>query len=157
MMEEFKRPTSISKVLSSNDTGETGGHQAGILIPKDGQILSFFPTLDRKEKNPREVLHIFDDALFVWDWNFIYYNNKFFGGTRNEYRLTGMTRYLRNNNLKTGDTIILTREQKGPISITYLRNQNDEKDRDLASDKIDETGVKRTKIELGSSWKIIKY
>ena len=33
------KPKCISKVLSSNDTGETGSHQAGILIPKGGEIL----------------------------------------------------------------------------------------------------------------------
>ena len=35
---------SISKILSANDIGATGGHQAGILIPKDPRILGFFPT-----------------------------------------------------------------------------------------------------------------
>ena len=40
---------SISKILSANDTGETGGHQAGILVPKQEEILSFFPPLERRE------------------------------------------------------------------------------------------------------------
>ena len=33
----------IEKTLSKNDTGETGGHQAGILVPKEPDILGFFP------------------------------------------------------------------------------------------------------------------
>ncbi len=45
------RPTRITKVLSANDTGETGGHQAGMLVPKEGRILAFFPSLDPSEKN----------------------------------------------------------------------------------------------------------
>lgn len=89
------RPKSISKILSLNDTGETGGHQAGILIPKGGDILQFFPELDADEKNPRISLYFIDEANQRWKFNFIYYNNKFFGGTRNEYRLTGMTEYIR--------------------------------------------------------------
>jgi len=32
-----------AKLLSANDTGETGGHQAGILVPKsDAELLAFF-------------------------------------------------------------------------------------------------------------------
>ncbi|TPN68808.1 hypothetical protein FJ980_32960, partial [Mesorhizobium sp. B1-1-5] len=38
---------SIAKALSANDTGDTGGHQAGILVPKEEGILAFFPELDR--------------------------------------------------------------------------------------------------------------
>jgi hypothetical protein len=47
----------ISKVLSANDTGDTGGHQAGILVPKDPDILAFFPKLDANRRNPRCLLH----------------------------------------------------------------------------------------------------
>ena len=39
----------ISKNLSANDTGETGGNRAGMLIPKTGEILTFFP-LDANQK-----------------------------------------------------------------------------------------------------------
>lgn len=115
------RPASISKILSSNDTGETGGHQAGILIPKGGDILEFFPQLNSEEKNPRIELWFIDEANQRWKFNFIYYNNRFFGGTRNEYRLTGMTAYIRQNNLKTGDTIILRREANDTLSIRCER------------------------------------
>ncbi len=102
----------IEKILSANDTGETGGHQAGICVPKAENILSFFPLLNPKLKNPRQVLDIIDDAGTLWSFNFIYYNNRFFGGTRNEYRLTGMTAFFRAFNLKAGDKIILTHESR---------------------------------------------
>jgi hypothetical protein len=95
----------IEKILSANDTGETGGHQAGICVPKAENILSFFPPLNPELKNPRQVLDIKDDAGTFWSFNFIYYNNRFFGGTRNEYRLTGMTAFFREFNLKDGDKI----------------------------------------------------
>jgi len=97
----------IEKILSRNDTGETGGHQAGILVPKNPSIISFFPELDNETKNPRKKLYFIDSLGEVWLFNFIYYNNMFFGGTRNEYRLTGMTRYFRRYNLKESDRIIL--------------------------------------------------
>ena len=85
----------ISKVLSANDTGETGGHQAGLLIPKQERILSFFPSLDASTLNPRAHLQFEDDVGALWEFAFIYYNNGLFGGTRNEYRLTRMTRFMR--------------------------------------------------------------
>ena len=96
------RPSAITKVLSKNDTGETGGHQAGILVPKDPNILAFFPPLDSSTKNPRVRLNFFDPQGSLWKFSFIYYNNYFFGGTRNEYRLTWMTALIRNYNLKAG-------------------------------------------------------
>ncbi len=85
----------ISKKLSANDVGTTGAHQAGILVPKEKAILSFFPSLDPSVKNPRMTLVVRElkDGT-RWEFNFIYYNNRLFGGTRNEYRLTCMTQYL---------------------------------------------------------------
>jgi len=94
------KPAIISKLLSQNDAGQTGGHQAGILIPKSGGILDFFPVLNINEKNPRIQIVFTDETDRKWEFNFIYYNSKLFGGTRNEYRLTGMTFYIHQNNLK---------------------------------------------------------
>ena len=73
----------IEKTLSRNDTGETGSHQAGIAIPKKKGILSFFPDLDNKIKNPRILLNFTDSSGKLWEFSFIYYNNKYFDGTRN--------------------------------------------------------------------------
>lgn len=137
------RPRSISKILSSNDTGETGGHQAGMLIPKGGEILEFFPALNGEEKNPRTYLYFIDDVNKRWKFNFIYYNNKFFGGTRNEYRLTGMTAYIRQNNLKTGDTIVLSRDDNGILSIRCERQ--------------DSTSSSIPKLVITGTWKVVNY
>ena len=136
------RPKSISKILSSNDTGETGGHQAGMLIPKGGEILEFFPLLDSQEKNPRTTLYFIDEAGTRWKFNFIYYNNRFFGGTRNEYRLTGMTEYLRQNNLKTGDSIVLSRSEDDILSIRAERQ------------KASSSGPK---FVISGTWKVVNY
>lgn len=121
----------IVKILSSNDSGETGGHQAGILVPKKKEILGFFPSLNGSIKNPRTVLTLRDEHGKVWSFNFIHYNNKFFGGTRNEFRLTGMTKFIRSNGLKAGDEIHFSKDDSsyrlkskknnildGPIKLT---------------------------------------
>lgn len=136
----------ISKVLSANDTGETGGHQAGLLIPKRPELLAFFPPLDSGVKNPRVHLSFIDDSGKDWEFAFIYYNNRFFGGTRNEYRLTRMTRYMREAALVSGDAVVLRRAPTGSYSISYRRH------RDLST-TVREPG--RPVLRLGAQWTII--
>ena len=136
-------PTSIAKTLSANDTGETGGHQAGILVPRDPEILSFFPPLSDDEKNPRVHLLFRDPAGETWEFAFIYYNNRFFGGTRNEYRLTRMTKFIRAHNLREGDELILRRTPDGKRHVEYQRQRR--------NGIVSEPGV----LRLGSSWKVI--
>jgi len=138
----MNRSNAIEKVLSKNDTGETGGHQAGILIPKSEEILSFFPELNISDKNPRHVITFQDQFNELWKFTFIYYNNVFYGGTRNEYRLTGMTKYFNKNNLKSGDSLTLTRNHDEIYHIRYSKiNENF-----LTEDKV---------LKLGSTWKVI--
>ncbi len=135
------RPNAIRKELSANDTGETGGHQAGILVPKDPEILSFFPPLDGSKKNPRHLLNFTDGSEEKWGFSFIYYNNKFFGGTRNEYRLTCMTEFMRSHNLKAGDELVLSREDGSCYRISFKRKH----------DPVSADG----KLRLGSTWKVV--
>lgn len=118
----MKYATQITKTLSANDVGETGGHQAGILVPKDREILSFFPSLNPKEKNPRVTLVFREvDGITRWDFNFIYYNNRFFDGTRDEYRLTCMTKYLRARNAAVGDLVVLSKDLTGRLTVELKR------------------------------------
>lgn len=131
----------ITKELSANDTGETGGHQAGILVPRDPSILSFFPRLGTDKKNPKHHLVFCDDDGQRWEFAFIYYNNAFFDGTRNEFRLTRMTPYIRGNGLRPGDRITLRRDpETGSRYISYHRARTVQRT---------ETG----RLKLGSSWK----
>jgi len=120
----------IAKVLSPNDVGKTGGHQAGILIPKIGEILDYFPPLDTNTRNPSVFISFKDESTERWKFRFVYYNNKFFGGTRNEYRLTHMTKFFKAKNLKEGDTIIfymeneffkIKHERKSPVQKDYIK------------------------------------
>jgi hypothetical protein len=115
-------PIAVEKTLSANDTSDTGGHQAGMLIPKTGGALDFFPKLDSSIKNPRVALDFVDDGGTEWTFQFIYYNTRILGiGTRNEYRLTGMTAFLRHFSLKPGDKVILKRLSDRELRISYKR------------------------------------
>lgn len=133
---------SITKVLSANDTGETGGHQAGILVPRERRLLSFFPSLNEKDYNPRVHLNFVDRSGVVWEFAFIHYNNKLFGGTRNEYRLTRMTRFIREAGLTSGDEITLSKNNDDAYSIEFQRQHEV---------KQSERGV----LRLGSGWKVV--
>lgn len=134
------RPHAIIKHLSRNDTGETGGHQAGILVPREPEILAFFPMLDPNEYNPRHRLVFRDPLGTKWTFSFIYYNNRRFGGTRNEYRLTCMTPFMRAHNLRAGDTLTLSRDQDNNFCIAYERQREPEDS---------------SRLKLGTSWKIV--
>ena len=122
--------------------------------PKGTEILSFFPDLGNSEKNPRVQLYFEDEAGKTWKLNFIYYNNKFFDahGTRNEYRLTGLTAFYREKGLVAGDSIILSRDDDESYYIRYIR-ESKLTIRQIATDG----GNKSTRLVLGGGWKIIEY
>lgn len=113
------KPGVFSKTLSLNDTGETGAHMAGIHVPKtETQI---FPWLDPTIKNPRAALSMKDRNGRSWPLNFIYYNNANFDGTRDEYRLTGLTEFITGNGLTAGDSITVTRTDDGAYFLDFQK------------------------------------
>lgn len=133
----------ISKVLSANDTGDTGGHQAGILVPKEMSLLSFFPRLNPNQFNPRAHLIFTDQSGEKWEFAFIYYNNRLHHrGTRNEYRLTRMTKFIREASLVPGDEVILTRELDDTYHLSFHRQRS-------------AGAVVKNVIRLGSGWRVI--
>lgn len=109
----------ISKELTPNDLGLTGSHQAGMTVPKDYALLSFFPTLDASEANPRALLDVQVPQLSEnFPVNFVYYNGKLHGfSTRNEYRLTGLTAVFRGLEASPGDQVTLS-HNGNPTRIT---------------------------------------
>src|SRR5665647_337211 len=113
-------PREVSKVLTPNDLGITGTHQAGIAIPKDPDILAFFPRLDPTRYNPDCHVAVYTPATGDhWQLRFVYYNSKTHGqGTRNEYRLTGTTQMLRDMGPRVGDSISFLRNRFGVIEAT---------------------------------------
>jgi hypothetical protein len=143
MKYSYEMRHAIGKILSANDVGKTGGHQAGILIPKIPDILSFFPPLGNKVKNPRARLKFLEENDYEWFFNFIYYNNFYFQGTRREYRLTGMTSYIRQNDLEPGDEIVLFIDENDERRIKHKR---------ITTEYVVSDGA----LRIGNEWKIIK-
>ena len=113
---------SALKRLSDNDVGVTNSHQAGFLIPKLFVREGLFEALTNEELNPRVRLKFRDltDGMDIY-LSYIYYNNTFFGGTRHEYRLTGLTRWIKNHGLKSGDTIQISRLNKYDYTIGIIK------------------------------------
>jgi hypothetical protein len=113
---------SALKRLSDNDVGSTNSHQAGFLIPKLFVKEGLFEKLPDDQLNPRLRLKFNDltDNSEIY-LSYIYYNNKFFQGTRHEYRLTGLTRWIKNHGLKSGDTIQISRIAKYDYTIGIIK------------------------------------
>lgn len=101
---------SFSKTLSANDTGMTGGHQAGILVPKgDRELLEFFPHLDPTVENPDAWIEVTGESDEPLRLRYVYYNKKRHGtGTRDEYRITHLTKYLRDAGARPGDSLVFS-------------------------------------------------
>ena len=90
--------TTFQKILTANDVGLTGSHQAGMHVPKKNtSFIKFLPSLDVSKKNPSSFFDCLDIENNYWQFRFIYYNNKFHDerGTRDEYRLTSTTKFFK--------------------------------------------------------------
>lgn len=95
------------KFLSANDTGETGGHQSGIYIPKNSVSL-IFDAPGTKGQNKEVFNKIKWQNDFETEAHFKYYGQ----GTRNEYRITGFGRnfpFLRP--AYTGSLVIILKQR----------------------------------------------
>ena len=84
----------------------TGSHQFGVHIPKS--IKKYFPELKGSTKNPDLKLLFFDkNNRKEFNFRYIHYNNKYFdfNGTRDEYRLSLMREFFKDNAAEPGDTL----------------------------------------------------
>lgn len=89
---EFARPDHIwyLKRLSANDTLANKSHQAGPYFPKDLLFEVLAGLQNREVQNPRVQIPAFvDSGTEVQNVTAIWYNNRYFGGTRDETRVTG--------------------------------------------------------------------
>lgn len=115
------------KTLSANDVGTTGTHQAGILVPRtEGELLSIMPFLDPAIKNPDGWIECEDETGTIRKLRFVYYNNSLHdhGGTRNEYRITYMTKYLREVGAREGEELEISKDEGSSLyRIRLVRNQ----------------------------------
>ena len=110
---------SFSKVLTSNDIGKTGSHQAGLHIPKTNkELIEFLPALNGGTLNPCTWITCIDEHNESWRFRFVYYNNKFhsLSGRRNEFRVTHTAKYLKSNTAFEGDIFVIS---KGSADVYY--------------------------------------
>jgi hypothetical protein len=110
----------VWKVLTANDTGETGSHQAGIHIPKHIVRLSFFPELDEESFNPECLIETLVEPvgrrLAV---RYVHYNGKLTGANgRDEYRITRTPRILDMVSARTGDLLRFRWLESGEMGIS---------------------------------------
>lgn len=81
----------FAKRLAANDTLATGSHQAGPYVPKELARLIFPALVESSIINPDATFPVVIDSHHSPSTRVrvIYYNNRRFGGTRNEFRFTG--------------------------------------------------------------------
>jgi hypothetical protein len=146
---------SITKVLSANDIGTTKSHQAGILIPKSIIGFNYFPLLNQKILNPREIIEFTDiGSGKSYKFNYIFYNNKMISnGTRMEYRLTGIRPYLFDMKAELGDELVFGYSGASKIpAVTLKKFANKPK---KVSSELSTIALGSAVIKLQSGWKVV--
>jgi hypothetical protein len=147
----------VFKTLSRNDTGETNSHQSGISIPKNIVELGIFPDLGTDELNPRRTLDFFEEDGTFWTFQFIYYNDYYFGKPKNkchnEYRLTRVIDLIRKHEVKSGDEIYFYIDISGIRKVGFVKKEFSEH---LKID-LNNIEIKKNVITLNKNWKTIKY
>jgi len=116
-----KSVIAYSKFITANDTGATGGHQAGFHLHK-GSWPIFFETQGIKGENKEKFISINWQGDLTTDSRAIYYGK----GTRNEYRLTRFGRgfpFLTSDNV--GDLLILGKIQDREYEAWVLSRDED--------------------------------
>jgi len=118
---------SFFKILTDNDVGATGSHQAAVAIPKGNkELLGFFPFLDPNKKNPETMITCIDPNQETWKMRYIYYNGKLTGeSTRNEYRITRTSKFLKFWGAKSGDQMLFESTSRlGDYLISIKKQQS---------------------------------
>jgi len=116
----------FAKILSPNDLGRTGSHQAGILVPKNSPLRVLLDESTVADSNPRRFLYPYSEYLGrSVECCLIYYNNRLRGGTRDEFRLT-RTAWLRRDLLAVpGDVLEFAIEENELVEIKVIKSDFD--------------------------------
>ena len=126
----------FTKFITANDTGATGGHQAGFHIHKNAWQL-FFDTAGVKGSNKDRFITIRWQDDFETISRFIYYGT----GTRNEYRLTRFGKgfpYLQDENI--GDLLVFAKTPN-EFYEAFVLQSDEEIDEFLAALNISSTDI----------------
>lgn len=141
----------LYKVLSKNDTGETHSHQSGISIPKAVASSGIFPELTTETLNPRTDITFYDEDNVAWTFQYIYYNDIYFGKSNdkghNEFRLTCVREYIKKYDIKSGNEIWFSIDDNGIRHIGYVSEQQEAQ---LLKDD-------RRVITLSPGWRCIEW
>lgn len=108
------------KFLSANDSGETGGHQAGILISIKALSMLFNKQINELDHIEKRTVKINWQNDITTESNFIYYTSK------HELRITGFGYgfpYLKKE--YTGALFILTKQDKENYSAFILNTEEE--------------------------------
>ena len=109
------------KFLSANDTGATGGHQAGIYIPKSSAKILFSEPGQKGENKDKWVKVKWQDD-FITDTRFIYYGK----GTRNEYRITNFGKDFPFLTTEYTGALFVFIKENGECYLGYVLNSEDD-------------------------------
>lgn len=99
------------KVLTANELGVTGSHQAGIYIPKSSEWGKLFGELETRAVNPEKEIEVWIPATGeCHQLRYVYFNGALVGtSTRDEYRLTsGVTSiadFVKSLSARSGDLL----------------------------------------------------
>lgn len=156
----------VFKILSRNDVGETGSHQSGMSIPKKVMETGIFPKLGTNILNPRRVVEFYEEDDTRWEFQFIYYNDLFFGKPRNkahdEYRLTCIIDLIRKNNIKSGDEIYFYIDDMGKRRVGFLKHHSTPYNAEMElNNTLNEPEVNYSSqncvLKLSGKWRSVKY
>jgi len=112
---------SFFKFITANDSGETGGHQAGFHIPKPAS-----PVLFRREYLKGEFHE--EDVQIEWEDGYITQSSiKYYGQkTRDEYRLTRFgSGFDYHERISTGDVLVISRVDYGIFKAFILKTEDE--------------------------------
>lgn len=141
----------LYKTLSRNDTGETKSHQSGISIPASVAHSGIFPKLGTDKLNPRITITFTDENGRDWKFQYIYYNDAFFGKparqSHNEHRLTCVKDYIAENAIHSGDQIWFGIDEHNERYIGFKKEAN------ANITEVDGTTV----IKLSANWHYVKF
>lgn len=112
------------RYITANDTGKTGGHQAGFYVPKCAASL-LFDEPGRKGENKEKIRWIIWQDDFTTESRMKYYGQ----GTRNEYRITRFGRlfpFLEDEYI--GSLLVLAKLTEEDYSAYVLSSDDDIED-----------------------------